>query len=79
MNRPPVVPGSRILGLLLRIVCNVTGEISRAVWDLGLRPPTPSLHLLYSERFDSLSTIIAFTGRGLIHWNAISGVDDRTG
>lgn len=48
MNRPPTVAGSRILGLLVRIVCNVTGEISRAVWDLY--PPTPSL--FYSNRCD---------------------------
>lgn len=41
VNRPPIVPGSRILGPLVRIVCNVTGEISRAVRDLGLYPPTP--------------------------------------
>lgn len=41
VNRLSIVPGSRILGLLVRIVCNVTGEISRAVRDLGLYPPTP--------------------------------------
>ena len=52
-----VHPGSRILGPLVRIVCNVTGEISRAVRDLGLYPPTPRPFVF---RTLWLTTIVAF-------------------